>query len=127
MELSFAGIQYLYKSGSKLDDPEHQITLDETIVSQACLSEDLSIVAVAKGNIGALTENIAKAPYKLLFNSGTNSFSMYNGVQVLRAVDRLLKQYESTTTGRKRLVLIHGNRFLLHRILQKIKRLGWIR
>ena len=121
MELSFAGIQYLYKSGSKLDDPEHQITLDETIVSQACLSEDLSIVAVAKGNIGALTENIAKAPYKLLFNSGTNSFSMYNGVQVLRAVDRLLKQYESTTTGRKRLVLIHGNRFLLHRILQKIK------
>lgn len=118
MELSFAGIQYLYKSGSKLDDPEHQITLDETIVSQACLSEDLSIVAVAKGNIGALTENIAKAPYKLLFNSGTNSFSMYNGVQVLRAVDRLLKQYESTTTGRKRLVLIHGNRFLLHRILQ---------
>lgn len=64
MELSFAGIKYLYKSGSKLDDPEHQITLDETIISQACLSEDLSIVALAKGNIGALTENIAKAPYK---------------------------------------------------------------
>lgn len=121
MELSFAGIQYLYKSGSKLDDPEHQITLDETIVSQACLSEELSIVALAKGNIGALTENIAKAPYKLLFNSGTNSFSLYNGVQVLRAVDRLLKQHEATAIGRKRLVLVHGNRFLLHRILEKIK------
>ena len=121
MELSFAGIQYLYKSGSKLDDPEHQITLDETIVSQACLSEELSIVALAKGNIGALTENIAKAPYKLLFNGGTNSFSLYNGVQVLRAVDRLLKQHEATAIGRKRLVLVHGNRFLLHRILEKIK------
>ena len=121
MELSFAGIKYLYKSGSKLDDPEHQITLDETIISQACLSEDLSIVALAKGNIGALTENIAKAPYKLLFNGGTNSFSVYNGVQVLRAVDRLLKQHEATTTGRRRLVLVHGNRFLLNRILEKIK------
>lgn len=121
MELNFAGIKYLYKSGSKLDDPEHQITLDETIVSQACLSEDLSIVALAKGNVGALTENIAKAPYKLLFNGGTNSFSLYNGVQVLRAVDRLLKQYEATTTGRRRLVLVHGNRFLLNRILEKIK------
>lgn len=121
MELSFAGIQYLYKSGSKLDDPEHQITLDETIVSQACLSEELSIVALAKGNIGALTENIAKAPYKLLFNRGTNSFSLYNGAQVLRAVDRLLKQHEATAIGRKRLVLVHGNRFLLHRILEKIK------
>lgn len=121
MELSFAGIKYLYKSGSKVDDPEHQITLDETIISQACLSEDLSIVALAKGNIGALTENIAKAPYKLLFNGGTNSFSVYNGVQVLRAVDRLLKQHEATTTGRRRLVLVHGNRFLLNRILEKIK------
>ena len=101
MELSFAGIQYLYKSGAKLDDLEHQITLDETII--------------------ALTENIEKPPYKSLFNSGTNSFSLYNGVQVLRTVDRLLKQHEATSTGRKRLVLVHGNRFLLHLILGKIK------
>lgn len=121
MELSFAGIQYLYKSGAKLDDLEHQITLDETIVAQACSLAELSIVALAKGNIGALTENIEKAPYKLLFNSGTNSFSLYNGVQVLRTVDRLLKQHEATSTGRKRLVLVHGNRFLLHLILGKIK------
>lgn len=121
MELSFAGIQYLYKSGAKLDDLEHQITLDETIIAQACLSAELSIVALAKGNIGALTENIEKPPYKSLFNSGTNSFSLYNGVQVLRTVDRLLKQHEATSTGRKRLVLVHGNRFLLHLILGKIK------
>lgn len=121
MELSFAGIQYLYKSGAKLDDLEHQITLDETIISQACSLTELSIIALAKGNVGALTENIDKAPYKLLFNSGTNSFSLYNGVQVLREVDRLLKQHEATATGRKRLVLVHGNRFLLHRILEKIK------
>ena len=121
MELSFAGIQYLYKSGAKLDDLEHQITFDETIIAQACSSAELSIVALAKGNIGALTENIEKPPYKLLFNSGTNSFSLYNGVQVLRTVDRLLKQHEATSTGRKRLVLVHGNRFLLHLILGKIK------
>ena len=50
-----------------------------------------------------------------------DSFSVYNGVQVLRAVDRLLKQHEATTTGRRRLVLVHGNRFLLNRILEKIK------
>lgn len=121
MELSFAGIQYLYKSGAKLDDPEHQITLDETIISQACSSSELSLVALAKGNVGALTENIEKQPYKLLFNTGTNSFALYNGVQVLRTVDRLLKQHEAISTGRKKLVLVHGNRFLLHLILRKIK------
>lgn len=121
MELSFAGIQYLYKSGAKVDDYEHQITLDETIISQACSLTELSVVALAKGNVGALTDNIDKTPYKLLFNGGTNSFSLYNGVQVLRAVDRLLKQHEATTTGRKKLVLVHGNRFLLHLILGKIR------
>lgn len=64
MELSLGGIQYLYKDGSQIEDPQHQILLDETIVSQACLLEEISIVALVKGNIGALTENIDKAPYK---------------------------------------------------------------
>ena len=121
MELNLAGIQYLYKSGSKLDDPVHQISLDEAIVSQACTLDDLSIVALVKRNIGALTENIDRPPYKLLFNGATNSFAMYNGVQVLRSVDFYIKQNEPTETGRKRLVLIHGNRFLLHLLLQKVK------
>ena len=84
---------------------------------------DLSIVALAKRNIGALTENIENAPYKLLFNGGTNSFSMYNAVLVLRAVDERISQMESTASGRKRLVLVHGNRFLLHLVLKEVKSL----
>lgn len=121
MELSLAGFQYLYKSGSKIDDPEHQISLDEAIIAQACALSDLSTVALAKRNVGALTESIDKTPYKLLFNGATNSFSLHNGVQVLRAVDCCIKQNESNSTGRKRLVLVHGNRFLLHLILGQIK------
>lgn len=121
MELSLGGIQYLYKTGAQMDTPEQQISLDEAIVSQACSSTELSIVATAKGNVGALTENIEKAPYKLLFNGGTNSFYLYNGVQVLRAVDRCIKQNEVNASARKRLVLIHGNRFLLHLMLNDIK------
>lgn len=120
-ELSLAGFQYLYKAGSKIEDPHHQISLDETIVSQACSLPDLSIVALTKRNIGALTENIDKVPYKLLFNGGTNSFSLYNGVQVLRAVDYCIKQNEVGCSGRKRLVLVHGNRFLLHLMFEQIQ------
>ena len=121
MELSLAGFQYLYKAGSKIDDPEHQISLDETIIAQACSLSDLSIIALAKRNIGALTESIDKAPYKLLFNGGTNSFCLHNGVFVLRAVERCIKQNEPGTTGRKRGVLVHGNRLLLHLILGQVK------
>lgn len=119
--MSLAGIQYLYKSGAKIDDPEHQISLDEAIIAQACVLPDLSIVALAKRNVGALTESIDKTPYKLLFNGSTNSFSLHNGVQVLRTVDYCIKQNESSSTGRKRLVLVHGNRFLLHLILGRVK------
>lgn len=71
--------------------------------------------------IGALTENINKTPYKLLFNGGTNSFSLTNNVWIARVVDSFLAQNESSATGRKRLVLVHGNRFLLHMILSEMK------
>lgn len=121
MELSLGAIQYLYKSGAKIEEPDKQISLDEAIISQACMLSDLSMVALTKRNVGALTENIEKAPYKLLFNNATNSFSLYNGVQVLRALDSCIGQNESGTTGRKRLVLIHGNRFLLYLILKRVK------
>ena len=121
IELCLGGIQYLYKSGAKIEEPDKQISLDEAIISQACMLSDLSMVALTKRNVGALTENIEKAPYKLLFNNATNSFSLYNGVQVLRALDSCIGQNESGTTGRKRLVLIHGNRFLLYLILKRVK------
>lgn len=121
MELSLGGIQYLYKAGAKVDLPERQISLDEAIVAQACSLDDLTITALAKRNVGALTENIEKAPYKLLFNDSTNSFSLHNNVQTLRAVDHCISKNETTVTGRKRLVLVHGNRYLLHIILGRIQ------
>ena len=121
MELSFGGIQYLYKAGAKVDSPERQISLDEAIVAQACSLEDLTITALTKRNVGALTENIEKTPYKLLFNGSTNSFSLYNNVQVLRAVEHCISQNEPTVTGRKRFVLVHGNRYLLHLIVSRVQ------
>ena len=121
MELSLGGIQYLYKAGAKIDTPERQISLDEAIVAQVCSLSNLTITALTKRNVGALTESIEKAPYKLLFNGSTNSFALYNNVQVLRAIDHCIAQNEPTVTGRKRLVLIHGNRYLLHIILGRIQ------
>ena len=122
MELSLSGIQYLYKTGAKIETPEQQISLDEAIIAQACSLPDLTTTALVKRNIGALTDNISKNPYKLLFNSSTNSFSLYNNIQVLRAVECCIARNETTITGRKRLVLVHGNRYLLHIILSRIQK-----
>ncbi len=97
MELSLGGIQYLYKDGSQIEDPQHQILLDETIVSQACLLEEISIVALVKGNIGALTENIDKAPYKKLFNGSTNSFTtMQDGCWFCELSNLILRKMSRT-------------------------------
>lgn len=121
MELSFSNIQYLYKSGATIEDTARQISLDEAIVAQACSLDDLSVVATTKRNIGALTENINKVPYRLLFNEKTSSFSLVNNVRVMRVVDSFLMKNEAKATGRKRLVLVHGNRFMLHMVLSEVK------
>ena len=47
-ELSFSGIQYLYKTGATIEDPLHQITLDEAIIAQACSIDELSIVRTSE-------------------------------------------------------------------------------
>ena len=119
-ELNFFGIQYLYKTGAIIEDSVHQITFDEAIIAQACSLNNLSIVAMAKRNVGALTENIDKPPYKLLFNGDTNCYTLVNNIRVTRSVDAFLFINEAHSTGRRRLVLVHGNRFILHMVLLKI-------
>ena len=122
-ELLFSNILYLYKTGATVDDPAKQISLDEAIVAQACMQDDVSYSVIAKGNVGALTEDITKAPYKILFNASTNAFRMNNSIQVMRIVERFLQNRETNYEGRNKLALVHGNRLILHLMLQQLKQL----
>lgn len=120
-DLIFSNIYYLYKSGAKIDDPLHQVSIDEAIVAQACLQDDITYSTICKKGVGSLTEDITKTPYKILFNSSTNAFAMKNSIEVLRAVDKYLQIHENDYQARNRLALIHGNRFILYVVLQSIK------
>lgn len=75
-ELVFSNIYYLYKSGAKVEDPLHQVSIDEAIVAQACLQDDITYSTICKKGVGSLTEDITKPPYKVLFNRSTNAFGM---------------------------------------------------
>ena len=121
-ELSFSNYTYLYKSGDKITDPDHQLTFDEAIVALACLYDDLSYATLAKRNVGALSDDITKAPYKALINPGTNSFALLNSVMVIRALERILQTKKEKLTGRERLVTVHGNRFIAYCVLQQLKK-----
>lgn len=120
-ELAFAHIFYLYKSGDTLTDPEHQISFDEAIVALACWHEELSYATLAKRNVGGLSEDINKAPYKVLFNSGTNSYVLINSVKAIRKIESYLQAKKEQTTGRERLVYVHANRFISYCVIQSLK------
>ncbi len=120
-ELSFSHFEYLYKIGDKITNSENQLTFDEAIVALACLQSDVSYSTLAKRNVGALSDDITKAPYKVLMNSGTNSFALLNSVIIVRCVDRSLYAKKENLSGRERLVAVHGNRFMAYCILQKLK------
>ena len=120
-DLSFSHYTYLYKSGDKLTNMDDQLTFDEAVVALACLNEDLSFATLAKRNVGGLSEDISKAPYKVLFNPSTNSFSLLNSVLIIRQVEKNLLKKKEQLTGRERLVAVHGNRFLSYCILQSMK------
>ena len=119
-DLSFYHYSYLYKGGDKITDPEHQLTFDEAIIALACLQKDISYAVLAKRNVGALSEDITKSPYKALMNPSTNSFALLNSVMVVRYVDKILQSKKEELTGRERLVTVHGNRFIAYCVLQRI-------
>lgn len=118
-ELTFIHYSYLYKSGDKITNSERQISFDEAIVALACLNEDISYTVIAKGNVGMLSEDITKAPYKALVNGSTNSYALLNSVLYMREVERCLQdKKDQVNNNRERLVCIHANRFILHFILR---------
>ena len=122
LELCFSHFTYLYKSGDTITDPDSQLTFDEAIVALACLHSDLSYATLAKRNVGALSEDITKAPYKVLMNSGTNSFSLLNSVMVVRYTEKTLQTMKRKMSGRERLVVVHGNRFIAYCVLQRLSK-----
>ena len=121
IDLAFSHINYLYKSGDNLTAGERQITFDEAIVALACWHEDISYATLAKRNIGGLSEDINKAPYKALFNPSTNAFTLINSVMSVRRTEAYLQVKKEQITGRERLVCVHANRFISYCVIQKIK------
>lgn len=125
-ELSFSHYSYLYKSGDSITNPDNQISFDEAIVALACLNKEVSYTVTAKSNVGALSEDITKTPYKALVNPSTNSFALLNAVLFMREIERYLQEKKTQARNNKeRLVCIHANRFIVHVALQKIANNEW--
>lgn len=119
-ELALEGIDYLFKSGETLADPAQGMDLAEATVARACQNSDITYTVNAKAEIGRLWEDIERAPYKVLFNSSVTGPNVWRLVQVMRRVDKVLQKLKKDPDGRRRLLAVHGNRFILHVVYRRL-------
>lgn len=111
-ELHFDGIEYSYKAGATSGTGLARCDLTEATVAQACTNPSVDMAVQAKREIGKLWEDIAKPPYKTLFNAGVSGPDLWQRVLGLRAVENALQDLSKKRTGREALICVHGNRFV---------------
>lgn len=111
-ELQIEGVEYVYKSGATTSTAAKRFDLTEATVALACSSVDVTLAVQAKREIGRLWEDLTKAPYRQLFNSGVTGPAVWQAVQAMRAVDHALAAITKMYSGRENLICVHGNRFI---------------
>jgi hypothetical protein len=122
-ELAIEGINYVFRSGELLEKDEVGFDLNEAVVAKACLQEDVSLSVQAKREISKLWNDIEKSPYKQLFNGSTDAVELSKEVFVLQRLEKLISAKKKSTTGREKLFVTHGNRFILHLVYRMLKEL----
>jgi hypothetical protein len=119
-ELQLEGIDYCYKAGDSPRNRESGFDLTEGTIALACAYSDIAYAMQAKREISKLWEDITKAPYKSLFNSGLSSLRFWRLVQVHRRIDGELKSQQDMREGRGAMVPVHGNRFVARQVFQHL-------
>jgi hypothetical protein len=118
-ELQLEGVNYSYKAADSPRDKKSGFDLTEATIALACAHSDISHAMQAKREISKLWEDITKAPYKALFNSGLSSLRLWRLVQIHRTIDAELKNQEDSRDGREAMVPVHGNRFIARQVFQR--------
>ena len=122
-ELLLDGVSYEFREGEPTEGGTSSFDFIDAIVTLACASAEISYVALAKGYIGGLYSDITTAPYKALFNTGTESKKLWVLVQLSRRIDTSIKKQFDDPSATERGIMVHGNRFTLHCALRGLSKL----
>lgn len=112
--------EYVYKSGDDTPSQENGCDIVEATIALACLNSDPGLAVQAKREIRKLWDNIERKPYKMIFNPGLTSIRLWRAVEIKRIVDSVLENEKSTREGRERLICVHGNRLILHKVFRRL-------
>lgn len=117
-DLWMEGINYIFKDLIKEKSSDNEISIDEATIGLACYSSDIKLSTLAKRNFGAFFEDINKPPYTTLFNERTNPTLLINVIKEVRIIDELLDKNKKNSERKIKQILVHGNRFLAHIVMQ---------
>lgn len=120
-ELALDGITYQIKRTSESLSGEKQCNVEELMVAVACSLKDVDYSILAKREVGKLWENISSTPYTDIINDKLSAVKAWRCISIMNRLTLYIKERSKSVTGRKRMCLIHSNRFALHLILNYIK------
>ena len=119
-ELALLGVNYHIKRSIDVETDEKSCTVEELMIATACSLSNIDFAVMAKREVGLLWNNTKQEPYTLIVNEDLTAIKAWRCIQVMRKVNAYIKTNLKKETGRKRICLIHSNRFVLHIILNRI-------
>lgn len=120
-EFALDGITYQIKRTSESLSGEKQCNVEELMVAVACSLKDVDYSILAKREVGKLWENISSTPYTDIINDKLSAVKAWRCIAIMNRLTLYIKERSKSVSGRKRMCLIHSNRFALHLILNHIK------
>lgn len=119
--LDILDINYVYKTGE--DIPSDGKSFDLSFVTQALIADtsDITLIAIAKREIGKIWDDTNKAPYKTLFNPTNNAYYVKHVLQLFSKIQDTIR---ATSAENKRMqqYTIHGNVFIAGQCLKRIEK-----
>lgn len=113
-ELAIDNIDYHVMRAESYTRSETAFDLVEGTTALACASGKVHLVVQLKREIGKLWEDIAKAPYKELFNRSVAGMYLWRCVRAQRLIDKTLESIIKAPdiSGRDYGIAVHGNRII---------------
>lgn len=104
------GIQYCFRRGEKVIDPNAGLDVQELAMSLAVSIGDIGAVVIAKRNAGFLTD--LNEYYPKLFSNPIDATNAWINVKKHRTAIEQLAIYSNSLAGRKAQIAVHGNRLI---------------
>lgn len=123
-ELRLDGIHYHLKRGidvPKLD--EYNYTFDEAATALAASQTEVTLSVLAKREVGKLWDSLTSSPYTDLFNDQLTPTRLKHILIINRAIKNELDSLNNAQSeARNRRILVLGNIFITHLVMQNVKR-----